>query len=413
MQKESAAISIDAIRTGGGLFAAGDFWTLALARLAQRLRCGRLTLIAADGARRAFGGAEPGPHAEIRILRARAARRLLLGGAPAFADSYIDGDWDTPDLAALMELALCNEARLAAAMSGSPLRRLFERLRHWRRANTRRGSARNIAYHYDLGNRFYAAWLDPGLTYSSALYQRGDETLEAAQAAKIDRVLALAGIGGGQRVLEIGCGWGGLAEAALQRHDCHLTGITLSREQLAHARERLAPEIARGTAEFLLQDYRDAAGVYDRILSIEMLEAVGEENWPLYFGLLRDRLAPGGRAVLQVITIADARYDSYRRSPDFIQRYIFPGGMLPSPSRLRRHVAEAGLRLASAETFGASYAQTLAEWRARFRAAWPEIEAMGFDARFRRMWEYYLAYCEAGFREGSIDVGLYAIDRPG
>jgi len=279
------------------------------------------------------------------------------------------------------------------------------------RANTLSGSRRNIRQHYDLGNAFYAQWLDAGMSYSSGLFSEPGMTLEQAQAAKQARVLALLDAAPGQTVLEVGCGWGGQMEV-LARHGCSVTGLTLSPAQLAYTQQRIAASGLAGRANAMLQDYRQSSGGFDRVVSIEMLEAVGEAFWPRYFDTLRARLNPGGIAVLQVITIDDARFENYRRAPDFIQRYIFPGGMLPPSGALRRCIADTGLALQHVETFGDSYAQTLAVWRRRFLDAWPQIAAMGFSERFRRMWDYYLCYCEAGFRAGAIEVGLWRIARP-
>ena len=283
------------------------------------------------------------------------------------------------------------------------------RLQHRLNANTKRGSQRNIRHHYDLGNDFYAAWLDSGMSYSSALFSADDQTLEDAQSAKQRRIMALLDTRPGDTVLEIGCGWGGLAEQLAQA-GCRVTGVTLSAAQLEYASERLKRPDTE--ADLRLQDYRDVAGVFDRIVSIEMMEAVGEAYWPSYFSALHDRLRPGGLAVLQAITIDEDQFDGYRRCTDFIQHYIFPGGMLPTVTEIGRQSARAGMELLSVERFGASYARTLAEWHRRFLAAWPEIERHGFDARFRRMWEYYLSYCEGGFRAGTIDVGLYVLAKP-
>ena len=318
-----------------------------------------------------------------------------------------------PDLTALIELAALNQDELSDTFAGTRLARLIERFRHGARANTRRRSRRNIEAHYDLGNAFYAAWLDRGMTYSSGIYEPGCATLEEAQDAKQARIIDRLGLHGGERVLEIGCGWGGLAERLIRDCGCHVTGLTLSPAQLEHARLRLGDAGLDGSHDLRLQDYRDVAGTFDRIVSIEMLEAVGAEYWPLYFERVRSCLADRGRAVLQVITIAERYYESYRRDPDFIQRHIFPGGMLPSVSLLTAQIDRAGLALRSVEHFGASYAATLAEWRRRFDAAWPRLCLLGFDDSFRRKWEYYLAYCEAGFRAGSIDVGLYEVSHAG
>jgi len=383
----------------------------ALRQFGQRLRCGTLTVVTPEHARAVYRGAEPGPDAVVLLHRWRTLRRLLLNGDVGFAEAYMDGDWSSPEPAALLELAARNTAPLSPAIDGTPIARLLNRVLHGLHANTLPGSRRNIRRHYDLGNAFYALWLDAGMSYSSALYCDPDMTLEQAQAAKHARVLALLDAAPGDSVLEIGCGWGGMASLLAQR-GCAVTGLTLSPAQLSYAREQIAGRGLSSRAEVLLRDYRESSGSFDRVASIEMLEAVGEVFWPTYFDILRARLKPGGIAVLQVITIDEARFDGYRRAPDFIQRYIFPGGMLPPAGALRRCIGEAGLALQHVETFGDSYAQTLLTWRRRFLDAWPQIAAMGFPERFRRMWDYYLCYCEGGFRAGAIDVGLWRIARP-
>jgi cyclopropane-fatty-acyl-phospholipid synthase len=380
-----------------------------LEQLLARIAAGRLTVVTPDGARLEGSGAADGPTAEIRIHHNRLFRRLILGGDIGFAESYMDGDWSTPDLSRLLEFATINLETLGPIIERNPLVALLGRLRHLRNANTRRQSRRNIAFHYDLGNAFYRLWLDEGMTYSSALFGATEETLEAAQEAKLARIAALLDITGGESVMEIGCGWGTLA-CHLAAHGANVTALTISQEQAAEARARVAGSSRPGLVEVKLEDYRAIGGRFDRIVSIEMVEAVGERYWPVYFRTLRERLTPGGRAVLQAITIAEDRFEDYRRHPDFIQRYVFPGGMLPTPTVLVDQARRAGLKLVSDETFGQSYALTLAEWRRRFLAAWPKIEAQGFDGRFRRLWEYYLAYCEGGFRAGSVDVGLYVFE---
>ncbi|MET3917566.1 cyclopropane-fatty-acyl-phospholipid synthase [Variovorax sp. OAS795] len=380
-----------------------------LVRLLRGVRCGTIAVELPNGERVEGRGATEGPHAAISLHRWRPLARMLLRGDIGLAESYRDGDWSSPDLPALLEFGIRNESGWGRVFEASLPARLFGRAVHRLRANTRRGSRQNISFHYDMGNAFYARWLDPEMIYSSALYATGDESLEEAQAAKIARVAELLAPAPEAKVLEIGCGWGALALALARRHGAHVTGLTLSTEQLGHARRRVEEEGMSARVDLRLQDYRDVEGRYDRIVSIEMLEAVGERYWPVYFDTLRERLAPGGIAVVQVITIADAHFDHYRRSPDFIQRFIFPGGMLPSVGALEAQAARAGLTLERAESFGASYAATLAEWRHRFLAAWPAIEPLGFDAAFKRLWEYYLSYCEAGFLSERVDVGLFTL----
>ncbi len=389
--------------------------SMALA-LAGRLRRGRLTLHLHDGRSRVFEGPEAGPDAEIRVRRPRVFRRLLSSGELGLAAAYMDGDWESPDLTALIALGAVNEEVLGQTLAGNLWGRIASRALHALRPNSKRGSRRNIAAHYDLGNDFYAAWLDPGLTYSAGLFaSAADDDLAAAQDRKYRRIADLAGIEPGHHVLEIGCGWGGFCTWAARELGCRVTAITISREQYDYSLARVRAEGLEDRVELRLQDYRDLDGVYDAIVSIEMLEAVGEAYWPTYFARLRERLRPGGKAALQVIVIDDGRAESYRRSVDFIQRYIFPGGMLPSPAALRRLTDDAGLRLTGWSRHGADYARTLAAWRRRFDRAWPRIVAADaerkFDERFRLMWRYYLAYCEAGFQVGRIDLMHLALQR--
>ena len=379
-------------------------WMRLLLGLAPRIRVGQATIVLPDGSMHRFRGREPGPEGMLVVHDDRLARRLLTGGTLGFCEAYLDGEWSSPDVPALFELALRNEEALDRLLDGKRWFRALSHLVHALRPNTRRGSRRNIAYHYDLGNEFYRLWLDPSMTYSSALYAAADEPLEAAQRRKYAELARRMGLEAGHHVLEIGCGWGGFAEYAAGEVGARVTALTISREQHAYATARVARAGLSDRVEVRLQDYRDVQGRFDRIASIEMFEAVGERYWPAFFGTVRDRLAPGGRAAMQIITIQDRFFDTYRRGADYIQKYIFPGGMLPSPTVLRREVERAGLRWQGADGFGPDYARTLAEWQLRFQAAWPEIQAMGFDDRFKRMWELYLWYCGAGFSTGCIDV---------
>ncbi|WP_345900863.1 cyclopropane-fatty-acyl-phospholipid synthase family protein, partial [Martelella sp. UBA3392] len=285
-------------------------------------------------------------------------------------------------------------------------------LRHKLRRNSKSGSRRNIAFHYDLGNAFYKLWLDETMTYSSALYEGRDRSLSEAQTAKYDRIIARLQIGPEDRVLEIGCGWGGFAEHAAARTGCHVTGLTLSKEQAKYARERLAASGLSDRTDIRLEDYRDCKGTFDKIVSIEMFEAVGEENWPVFFKTVNERLTPGGTAVIQSIAIEHHRLDDYRRNPDFIQAYIFPGGMLPSIETFKKGAGSAGLAVKDLFSFGKDYARTLLEWERRFLAEWDAIRPLGFDDRFQRMWRYYLNYCATGFDAGRIDVAQFHLIKP-
>jgi cyclopropane-fatty-acyl-phospholipid synthase len=378
-------------------------------RVLRHLECGRLTVILPSGERIAHVGRVAGPHGVLELHNLRALRRLLTRGDVGFAEGFIAGDWTSPDLTALIAMAAENAARLDRTMDGFWPVRLWRRLGHALRRNSAGGSRRNIAFHYDLGNDFYRLWLDESMTYSSARRIAPGQSLEAAQGEKLDRIAELLSLGGGEQVLEFGCGWGALA-ARVAGQCRSVTGLTLSAEQLAYAREQATAKGLSGRVDLRLQDYRDEQARYDRIVSIEMLEAVGEAYWPAYFGKLRDCLKPGGKIVLQAITIRKDRFGSYKRSPDFIQRYVFPGGMLPTQAILAEQAKRAGLAVTTSETFGEGYADTLAEWRRRFDAAWPKIATLGFGPDFRRLWNYYLSYCEAGFRTGTIDVGLYVLE---
>src|SRR5271165_4132536 len=381
-----------------------------LARLLGGLRYGRLSLTLSSGQEFVRVGADPGPEANLVLHRWRALWRLLIGGDIGFAQAWIDGDCSSSDLVALIRLAARNLGALARTADGSLCSRSALRLRGLMNRNTRRGSARNIIAHYDLGNDFFRVWLDEAMVYSSALWDGATPTLEAAQKRKIERVIELLELRGGEQVLELGCGWGTLAASLVQAGAAHVTALTLSPAQLEFARDLRASRGCASTIDFRLEDYRDIEGRFDRIVSIEMAEAVGRARWPTYFGKVARCLKPGGQAVLQIITIADEHFDHYRRNVDFIQRYIFPGGCLPSKTALCQQFERAGLRLVSSETFGHSYSRTLAEWRRRFHRGWPEIAALGFDDRFRGLWDYYLSYCEAGFLEGVVDVGMYCLE---
>lgn len=332
----------------------------------------------------------------------------LQSGDIGFAENYIQGQWETSDLTGLLQLFVRNRQSLESAIRGNWWGGLVYRVRHFFNRNSKAGSRRNIHAHYDLGNRFYRLWLDPSMTYSSALYTDPSATLEQAQHAKYARIYDELQVNKDSHVLEIGCGWGGFAELAAKR-GTRVTGLTLSTEQLAFAQDRLQQQNLAERTELRLQDYRDVRGEFDAVASIEMFEAVGEAYWDSYFECVARGLKIGGRACIQTITMADELFDSYRKGTDFIQQYIFPGGMLPSPIAFRTHAKRHGLSVVNEWSFGLDYARTLAHWREGFLLERPAVEAQGFDQRFIRTWEFYLAYCEAGFRERSIDLFQFTL----
>lgn len=382
------------------------------AAIAGRLQFGTIAVTVPDGRRFVFAGKQPGGHGEVHLRDFNVLNRLARSGNVGFAEGYLAGEWDSPDVAALLETVARNTDAVSEFFKGKPLASFFNRVLHVLNRNSRRGSKRNIMAHYDLGNAFYTRWLDPSMTYSSARFERPGQDLAEAQKNKYRALAKSMHLGPDHHVLEIGCGWGGFAEFASKEVGARVTGITISPEQFAFARKRLFEQGLSERAEIKLQDYRDTHGRYDRVASIEMFEAVGEQYWPAYFQKVRDVLKPDGRGGLQIITISDTYFDVYRRSVDFIQKYVFPGGMLPSPTVLRQQIERAGLKWGGEERFGSDYAVTLAAWRERFTHAWDDIRTLGFDERFKRLWMYYLSYCEAGFRAGSIDVTQVAVVKP-
>jgi cyclopropane-fatty-acyl-phospholipid synthase len=387
-------------------------WCETVFTLMRRLETGSMSFTLPDGRTFVARGQRPGPEGHFDVRDPRLFARLVRDGDLGFLEAYLDGWWDSPDLQALMDVALLNNDQIGYSFPGIGLVRAYERLRHWLRANTRRGARRNIAYHYDLGNEFYRRWLDPSMTYSSALYSGQGETLEQAQRNKYASICDRMRLKPGDHVLEIGCGWGGFAEYAIGERGARVTGLTLSREQHDFARRRLFERGMAEHAEIVLRDYREEKGTYDGIASIEMFEAVGERYWPAFFRTVFERLRPGRIASIQMITVADNLFESYRRSTDFIQKYIFPGGMLAAPSVARRSAEAAGLEHVGSMEFAESYSRTLREWYREFNDRWDEIAQLGFDERFRRMWNAYLTSCAACFAAGTTDVTQISLRRP-
>jgi cyclopropane-fatty-acyl-phospholipid synthase len=382
-------------------------------RLASKIRYGALTFVLPDGRTLKFIGQEETTSEGVIIIRDYAfARRAILGGDIGFFESFADDQWDTPSVADCLYVFARNADHMQEAFSKAPIIGWIHQLKHQLNNNTKTGARRNIMAHYDLGNRFYETWLDRTMTYSSAVFPSASSDLGAAQTNKYRRLAHAIDLKPGESVLEIGSGWGGFAEFAAKEVGANVTGVTISEAQLEYASARVQREGLSDRVELRLQDYRDVGGQFDNIASIEMFEAVGKQYWPAYFNKLRDCLKPGGVAGLQIITIADRFFDTYRKSTDFIQRHVFPGGMLPSPSVLKDQVERAGLLWMQAAGYGQHYARTLSEWHRRFLAAWGEIEPMGFDNRFRKLWRFYLGYCEAGFRAATTDVLQVAARRP-
>lgn len=387
-----------------------DPWLKALTMSLSRMAVGHLTLVLPTGVKLKFGSIRADePSATVFLHNIRAAKRILKSGDIGLGESYMEGDWSCQDITALIELGLLNENHLKSAMLGKWLSGFVNFLQHLRARNSRTGSRRNIAYHYDLGNAFYQSWLDETMTYSAALYTQEGQSLAEAQREKYRRIADIAGVDKNANVLEIGCGWGGFARLAAEEYNAKVEGITLSEEQLAYASDKSEKLPVPARNRFHFRDYRDQDGQFDAIVSIEMFEAVGEENWDSYFAAVKRNLKVGGRAAIQVITIDESRYQTYRHSADFIQRYIFPGGQLPSKTAFIEAAARNGLTAHIREEFGGDYATTLKIWKEKFLAKWREIEIQGFDARFKRMWEFYLQYCEAGFRQKSIDVVIFEL----
>ena len=380
--------------------------------LCSKLNTGRLDFELPDGRVFRVEGSKSGPVAYVKINDNDIFARLIRDGDLGFSEAYMDGAWDSPDLQAFMDFVHADNGDLYDGFPGMGLVRKWEQFRFWLQSNSKKQARKNISHHYDLGNDFYGLWLDDTMTYSSAIFEQGDNSLEMAQRAKYASMVDQMGAQPGDHILEIGCGWGGFAEDAAKERGLKVTGLTISQEQLKYAQKRMEKNGLQDLVELKLQDYRDETGTYDGIASIEMFEAVGQKYWPIYFDKVKECLKPGKNATLQIITIQDARWDVYRNTVDFIQKYIFHGGMLPSPTVLRQEVVKAGLEVEKSIEFGKSYAQTLRMWHDTFNDRWDQIEKMGFDDRFRRMWNFYLTSCASTFEYGNCDVTQITIKKP-
>ncbi|HEX8381126.1 MAG TPA: cyclopropane-fatty-acyl-phospholipid synthase family protein [Allosphingosinicella sp.] len=405
--------------TGGGLLArllSGSFSRI-LARIDLGLEQGAIEAILPDGSKRTLGGRRPGPRPIVHLHSWRSLARLVSSGSVGWYKAWALGEWSSPDPVPLFELFMLNAENLGATARAKGLFRLVNSIAHRFRDNDKEGARENISHHYDLGNDFYRAWLDEGMTYSSAVFAEPvspAEPLEAAQARKLGLLLDRLALKPGEKLLEIGCGWGSLAEAAARDYGAEVTGLTLSEAQKAYAEKRLEAAGLSASCSIELTDYRDARGQYDAVASVEMVEAVGQDYWPAYLGSIARALKPGGRAAIQFISIREPLFESYAASADFIQTYIFPGGMLISEARLEALALEAGLAWRDRQSFGLHYAETLRRWRLRYDRAVAEGRLpAGFDEPFHRLWRYYLMYCEGGFRGGGIDVAQVTLVREG
>jgi len=382
------------------------------AMILSRMPRGQLDMTLPDGRTLRFIGNNPGPTAELIVHDPRFSRHVMAHGDIGFAEVFMDGKVDSPDLPALLEYFNDNWEDAGKLTIGNAIGRFLANFKKKQRKNTKKGSKRNILAHYDLGNDFYASWLDPTMTYSSAIFSSPEQSLQDAQLAKYRSIARNLQLKPGGHVLEIGSGWGGFAEVAAREFGVRVTSITISDAQHAYAVKRIADAGLSDQVEILMCDYRDVTGQFDAVASIEMFEAVGMSYWPSYFSKIAEVLKPGGRAALQIITIDDKYFDEYLRRADFIQHYIFPGGLLPSVGKLREETERAGMTFATDAMFGKSYARTLHEWAKRFDLSWDKIRGGKFDDSFRRLWLYYLAYCEAGFNTGRIDVGQFVLTKP-
>jgi cyclopropane-fatty-acyl-phospholipid synthase len=381
--------------------------------LLEKIQVGQLTLVSPEGEKFIFRGTQSGIEANIQIHDWLVCKACLKSGDIGLAETYIDGLWDSTDIQSLLRLFLLNRQVIEKAIYGSWLGRLGYRIKHWLNKNSKTGSKKNIHAHYDIGNAFYSLWLDPSMTYSSACFKNKDTSLIEAQEAKYQRIIDSINVHAGQNILEVGCGWGGLMEAA-SNQGINIDCLTISQEQAAYARDRAAriKSNSSGKVNILLQDYRDHQNQYDGIASIEMFEAVGEKYWPTYFEMIQRCLKPGKKACIQTIVIADNLFDKYRRSSDFIQQYVFPGGMLPSIEKFKEAAQSKGLIVEDVYEFGEDYQKTLCLWHQKFNQHLQEIKQQGFDEKFIRLWNLYLMYCAAGFAEKSTSVVQFTLSKP-
>ena len=384
-------------------------WFPVIFKMLKKLKYGSLEIILSDGRNFIINGDESFLSGKIEILNDEFFSRLIREGEDAFSESYLDGWWRSDDLIGLMNLIFKNYEIFKYKLPGSSLVKYYERLVHWFKSNNKFQAKKNIAYHYDLGNEFYKKWLDNSMTYSSAYFKSDNETLESAQRNKYELICNSLDLKPGDNVLDIGCGWGGFLEYAAKNRGINLTGITISDAQYKYAKERIFKASLNNKVNILKKDYRDEKINYDAIVSIDMFEAVGEKYWPVYFDVLKNCMKPNSKALLQIITISNELFREYRKKVDFIQKYIFPGGMLPSENELKKEFNRVGLSLIDKGKLTKSYSNTLDLWYNSFNNSWHEISPLGFDERFKRMWNFYFASCSALFSNEICDVTQFTI----
>ena len=381
-----------------------NFWEILLLKGIKKFSYGSIQIEFSDGYIENIKAKKPGPKAMLKINKPNAAKEIIQGGSVAFAESYINKDISTDNLTNLIHYCALNNDQAESTFNISILKKIVHKIFHYKNKNTKNQAKKNISFHYDLGNKFYEYWLDKTMTYSSAIFNNKSIELEAAQNNKYKKLAELSAIKNGDQILEIGCGWGGFAEFIGNNYDCNLTAVTISKEQYEYTKKRIFDANLSHKIEVLLCDYRNITGKFDKIVSIEMFEAVGKQYWNTFFKKIENILKPKGSISLQLITIDDNIYDVYKTNPDFIQKYIFPGGMLPSDKILKELINKTSLKINSIDSFSKDYAKTLNIWNKEFNKKWDKIEKLGFDENFKLLWNYYLSYCEGGFLSKNIDL---------
>ena len=381
-----------------------NFWDKIFLKGIKKFPYGSLQIEWPDGKSQKIDAIHKGPNAKLKIVDSNVVREIIQGGSIKFAELYISKRIITNNLTNLMHYCALNNDQAEETFKITIFRYLYNKYLHFKNKNTKIQAKKNISHHYDLGNQFYKYWLDKSMTYSSAIFNGKNDNLELAQNNKYQKLADLSSIKKGDNILEIGCGWGGFSEFLAKNYDCQITALTISREQFKFTTERMEKANLTSKVKVVFCDYRNIKGQFDKVLSIEMFEAVGREYWKIFFEKIKTILKPNGNVGLQLITIDDKIYNVYKNNPDFIQKYIFPGGMLPSVEVLKNIIENTSFRINSINSYSNDYAKTLNIWNKEFNRNWTKIEKLGFDERFKLLWNYYLSYCEGGFLSKNIDL---------